>query len=135
MPYCRVQNSERCSECLPGYQLVNGGCVVVDRYCDTYDAKLSGCVKCINGYHTEAGLCKLNEPFCATYELTGYSQRCTACASGYIFTSDRLRCIKQVAGCIYNDQGLCYSCKSPYTFNGKGCVIYGCSKYSETGCY
>lgn len=108
---------------------------MIDRNCEYYDAKLSGCTKCTAGYHTEAGVCKLNEPFCSAYESTGYSQKCVACASGYIFTVDRLRCIRQVPGCIYNDQGLCYNCRSPYVFNGKGCVIYGCSKYSESGCY
>ena len=69
------------------------------------------------------------------YEILGYTQRCTKCADGFVFNAEGSKCLKQAPGCIYNDKGVCSSCKSPFNFNGADCSIYACSKYSEAGCF
>lgn len=133
--FCKVLGYERCEQCQGGYQLVNGNCFIVDKYCETYDEKLQGCIRCVAGYHSESGSCRLNDQSCAAYDSSAFTQRCTRCATGYVYTTDGLNCVKQTPGCIYNAQGKCTSCRAPFTFNGKVCVIYACSKYSDTGCY
>ncbi len=50
-------------------------------------------------------------------------------------SSGSLACIKQMPGCNYDNNGLCVSCRAPFVFTGKSCAIFGCLKYSDSGCY
>lgn len=119
---------------------MNGLCIISDKYCEVFDSSVNsnkGCNKCMNGYHTESGICKYNDPNCATYSANAYTQRCIKCVNGLVFSNDGTRCIKASPGCIYDDKNVCISCRAPFRYNAntKTCVINGCNKYTDNGCY
>lgn len=133
--FCRTYRGSQCETCESGYQLINGACVITDRFCAAFDPNGRGCSRCVSGYRLESGICRVADPNCAQYEESGPTQRCSRCASGFVLTADGLGCVRQIPGCIYDSRGACSSCRAPFTFNGRTCVIYACSKLSETGCF
>lgn len=132
---CAVISYEQCQQCLTGFQVVNGICVLTDKFCKVFSQQGNGCQQCHPGYHTESGVCKLNDVSCAYYQESGFTQLCKTCSSGYILSQNGQKCIKEVAGCIYDSYGVCTSCRAPFVFNGNSCTIYGCNRYTSSGCY
>ena len=91
IPNCLSYNSQGCSACASGFNLVNSQCRVLIPYCDVFSTDYRSCVKCQLGYVALGGACKPALPNCKQQDSVSYN--CIRCNQGYYLHNSECKAV------------------------------------------
>ena len=134
---CAVCDSEyygACTECRPGFHLIDGTCPCADSscaLCKTGLAGLSICKVCKDGYYRKNDDCLCEVEHCEICVENG----CKRCYEGYFYNSTtntcdkkededetKMKCFDENCDiCISEEQGACDTCKKGYYYKKGEC--------------
>ena len=127
-PYqCNICTPNGCTECAPGFTIVDGKCKSCPWYCDTCNPT-GACSQCMLGYFIDTdGYCvTCTDPYCEVCP----DDQCTQCFNGTFFDISINKCSPCPANCdLCNGQGICLQCSTGPVIEG---ACLECGKYCKS---
>jgi hypothetical protein len=154
-PGC-VYTNGICNSCSAPFVFDAGNCKITG--CSVYSK--TGCLTCKDIFVSIGNVCGI--PQCIKGD--NVTERCTACAQGYVVKQETGTCIRQIENCKEYDgdfckacqdrfyltserdqclqakpgcvyqSGQCASCQAPFVLRNGACIIEGCQTYDYNGC-
>lgn len=118
-----------CEQCSSGYSLLYNTCKLPNCLL----SKAGKCLECDPDYVFKSdGTCVSKDEFCEKMNEYG---TCIKCMDTYYYSNKLNRCVKKSPGCEYDCNDTCVSCRAPFTYQSGKCLIQGCLRFDDDGCY